>query len=783
MLPASGQAAVSRLPMNYMNLPHPLQCWMNPRLHAAAMAFAFGCSAVLAQNGFIVSNLVSDLPGLAAHTDTNLVNPWGIATSASSPFWLSDNHTGLSSLYVNDGTPQALLVSVPGPGGAGVGAPTGIIFNSTTNFSVTSGAATAPAKFIFATEDGTIAAWYTGASATIVADQSGSGAVYKGLAAGSWGGQSYLYAANFHAGTVDVFDGSFHPVTWTGAFTDPAIPAGFAPFNIQNFGGILYVTYAKQDADAHDDVSGPGNGFIDVYTQGGGFVKRFASNGVLNSPWGLAIAPSAFGEIGGALLVGNFGDGNIHAFDVVSGAVRGALATPTSEPVQVRGLWGLIGGNGGKGGDTNKIYFAAGIPGDGAVEDHGLFGSIAAATSVVVGENKYLQTNLVSDIPGMAAHTDTNLVNPWGIVSSATSPFWVSDNHSGFSSVYVTDGTPQSLLVGIPGPGGSGVGAPTGIIFNSSTNFAITVGTNQVAAKFIFATEDGTIAAWASGAAAVLAADRSADGAVYKGLAVGSWGGNGYLYATDFHNGAVDIYDGQFHLTNWPGAFSDVTIPTGFAPFNIQNLGGLLYVTYAKQDADAHDDVSGPGNGFINVYTQGGDFIKRFATQGVLNSPWGLAVAPKSFGALGGSLLVGNFGDGWINAFDPVTGASLAPVSDSVGQPVEIPGLWGLIFGNGSKGGNTNTLYFTAGIPGDGAVEDHGLFGGISTVVPVIRLLPPVLGAGGLTLSWQGGIPPYRVQFKTDLTSTTWSDVSSTTNGSLTVTTATDQAFYRVTTD
>ena len=343
--------------------------------------------------------------------------------------------------------------------------------------------------------------------------------------------------------------------------------------------------------------------------------------------------------------------------------------------------------------------------------------------------------------------------------------------------------TPQSLLVAVPGPGGAGVGAPTGIIFNSSTNFTVLVGTNHAVARFIFATEDGTIAGWASGAVAVIAADRSADGSVYKGLAVGSWGGKGYLYTADFHNGTVDVYDSQFHLLNWLGAFTDATIPVGFAPFNIQNLGGLLYVTYAKQDADAHDDVSGPGNGFINVYTQGGDFIKRFATQGVLNSPWGLAVAPKSFGALGGSLLVGNFGDGRINAFDPMTGASLAFVSDTFGEAIEIHGLWGLDFGNGSKGGDTNTLYFAAGIPGDGSVEDHGLFGGISAAGPAIRLLPPVLGGGGLTLSWQGGTPPYRVQSKSDLTSANWTDLVRTTNGFLTVAPVTDQAFYRVTTD
>jgi uncharacterized protein (TIGR03118 family) len=214
--------------------------------------------------------------------------------------------------------------------------------------------------------------------AIVKVDNSKFGAVYKGLALGKTGSGDFLYATNFNAGTVDVFDTHF-AAALPGTFKDPTIPAGFAPFGIRNIGGKLYVTYAMQDADKHDDVAGPGNGYVDVFDTGGVMLSRLISGGALNSPWGLALAPANFGDLSNALLVGNFGDGTIHGFDPASGAPRGQILIPSGRPFTVQGLWGLTFGNGAQGGATNVLYFTAGIPGpNGMVEDHGLFGSLKA---------------------------------------------------------------------------------------------------------------------------------------------------------------------------------------------------------------------------------------------------------------------------------------------------------------------------------------------------------------------------------------------------------------------
>ena len=344
---------------------------------AATVLFAQPNRAVYLQR-----NLVSDLVGQANHRDPNLVNPWGISFSPTGgPFWVSDNGTGVVTVYNGAGKPfpvgSPIVVTVPpAAGGIPPSAPTGQVFNPTVDFTLAPGMR---AVFLFATEDGTIAGWNPMVNATTAVtkvDNSGSGAIYKGLAMGSNVNGNFLFAANFHAGTIDVFDKNFTPVISPGAFTDPNIPAGFAPFNIQNIGGQLYVTYAKQDADKEDDVPGPGNGFIDVFDTSGVLVRRFASQGTLNSPWGMAVAPANFGEFSGALLVGNFGDGRINAFNISTGAFLGQMLTPTSEPLTIPGLWGLIFGNGGNGGSLDRLYFTAGIPGDGDLEDHGLFGEI-----------------------------------------------------------------------------------------------------------------------------------------------------------------------------------------------------------------------------------------------------------------------------------------------------------------------------------------------------------------------------------------------------------------------
>ncbi|WP_425954943.1 TIGR03118 family protein [Xylanimonas sp. McL0601] len=316
-------------------------------------------------------NLVSDQPGVAALTDPDLVNPWGMSHGPTTPLWVSDNGTDLSTLYRTDQPPapvtKVTAVRVAIPGG---GAPTGQVFNGGTSFIVPGTGM--PARFIFAGEDGDLSAWNGGASAVLVAHV--KGAIYKGLALvqGSYGPR--LLAANFHDNRIDVFDTSFNRVHTTHAFHDRFLPKGYAPFNVAEFNGKVFVTYAKQDANREDDVAGPGHGFIDVFTTSGRFVDRFATHGVLNSPWGMAIAPASFGKLAGKLLVGNFGNGRIHAFDLRTGAMLGALRDRHGRVLSIDGLWGLTPGYSVAGG-TNSVLFTAG-PDD---EQHGLLGYLRPA--------------------------------------------------------------------------------------------------------------------------------------------------------------------------------------------------------------------------------------------------------------------------------------------------------------------------------------------------------------------------------------------------------------------
>ena len=324
------------------------------------------------QNSFTVHNLVSDQPGVADHLDPNLVNAWGLAASATSPWWVADNGTGVSTLYNgNTGTPLSLVVTIPG------GAPTGTVFNGGSSFVVSSGGASGPARFLFASEDGTISGWNPGVpppptSTHAVVAVPAAGAIYKGLAIATTATGSFLYAADFHNARVDVFDGAFAPAALPGAFVDPGLPGGFAPFGIQNLQGRIYVSYAKQDEDARDEIAGEGLGFVSVFDTAGHFLARVASGEPLNAPWGMAIAPAGFGRFSGNLLVGNFGDGRINAYDLASFEPRGHLKTANHHPLVIDGLWGIGFGNGAGSGSTTTLYFAAG-PDD---ETHGLFGSI-----------------------------------------------------------------------------------------------------------------------------------------------------------------------------------------------------------------------------------------------------------------------------------------------------------------------------------------------------------------------------------------------------------------------
>jgi uncharacterized protein (TIGR03118 family) len=327
----------------------------------------------------------------------------------------------------------------------------------------------------------------------------------------------------------------------------------------------------------------------------------------------------------------------------------------------------------------------------------------------------FRQTNLVSDIPGLAAHTDRRLQNPWGISLGPDGLFRVDDNHTGLSTVYDVHGhrRPGTVVIPLP-PGHTGTSAPDGTVLNTTSGFVISEGGRSAPATSIFATEDGTIAAWnpqVDRHHAILVVDNSGAGAVYKALTLASTSQGTFIYATNFHNGTVDVFDSHFHQVHLAGSFTDPNIPAGFAPFGIKNINGTLFVTYAKQLApDNHDDQAGPGNGFIDEFDTSGHLIRRFASGGALNSPHGLAVAPADFGVFSNALLVGNFGDGRINAFDLKTGKFLGQISDAAGRPITNVGIWGLTFGNGAGGTRTNTLYFAAGING----ETDGLLASIS---------------------------------------------------------------------
>ena len=343
---------------------------------------------------------------------------------------------------------------------------------------------------------------------------------------------------------------------------------------------------------------------------------------------------------------------------------------------------------------------------------HFTLSMIFIAAPAVFGANQYVQHNLVSDIPGMADQTDANLVNPWGISFSPTSPFWISNNHSGITSVYDGTGKP-ALTVGIPAPpNGAPPASPTGQVYNDTPGFVL----SGKPASFIFSTEDGTISGWNSSADpknAVILVDNSPAGAVYKGIAVANTSNGPMLFAANFNAGTIDVFDANLSPAATSGGFADAALPAGYAPFNIARIGQKLYVTYAVQDDAKHDDVPGAGNGLVDVFDFNGNLLGRLIANGALNSPWGVAMAPSNFGDFSNTLLVGNFGDGTINAFDPCSGAYIGTLADQNGAAIAIPGLWALIFGNGHNGGDATILYFTAGIPGGGNLEDHGLFGSL----------------------------------------------------------------------
>lgn len=381
---------------------------------------------------------------------------------------------------------------------------------------------------------------------------------------------------------------------------------------------------------------------------------------------------------------------------------------------------------------TTTLSMIAADPGRGFVE-----------TDLVANKSPLTDKNGVVHQP---AHVDPNLLNAWGVGESPTtangpgSPFWVSDNNAGKSTLYITDGTPQALVVSIPAPGAptGSDGTPTGLVFNIAGGaqgaFKVSGFTKgglptSAPAIFLFSSEDGTILGWnpgvnppgfdpnKAGTYAIIAVDNSAnpsadEGAVYKGLAITNVNGVARLYATNFRSGTVDVFGADFKpdTTLADNAFTDSSLPNGYAPFNIVPVGDRMFVTYAVQDDLKHDDVAGQSHGIVDTFDVTGESMQRFAQHGQLNSPWGVAVAPASFGDIAGDILIGNFGNGHINIFDPGTGEFIGKLRDSQNKAIVIDGLWTLRVGNGGRGGDANKIYFTAG-PND---ESDGLFGSIS---------------------------------------------------------------------
>ena len=355
----------------------------------------------------------------------------------------------------------------------------------------------------------------------------------------------------------------------------------------------------------------------------------------------------------------------------------------------------------------------------------GVLAALVLASAAVAGQagaarpsarpalsNVYRAHTLVSDRAGQGT-LDTNLVNGWGLAAGPTTPWWVSSNGKDVSTLYDATGAIIPLVVAVGG-------GPTGVVFNGTSSFPITDGTSTGPARFIFASEDGKIREWSPtippgpSTQSMVAADRSSVGAIYKGLALASTADGDFLYATDFHNRRVDVFDGSFALVSKPGAFVDPRVPRGFAPFGIQAIGDTVFVTYAKQDAAREDDVAGRGLGFVDAFDTAGKLVARVARRGPLDAPWGLAQAPPTFGRFGGDLLVGNFGDGRILAFHRTAGGAFTfrgMLRNARHKQIAVDGLWALQFGNGAPvNGPTDTLFFTAG-PND---ESHGRFGTIT---------------------------------------------------------------------
>jgi uncharacterized protein (TIGR03118 family) len=496
----------------------------------ALISAAFGTlgAQTTVPNTFLVHNLVSDLPGIADHQDPKLVNPWGNGFGQQ-PFWVGNNGTGTSTLYDGYGVASATVVSIPSAGSTPTGGPvTGVISNAfSSNANVLDVAAGKPASFIFCSEDGVISGWNSSVDAThakVVVDNSKLTAVYKGCALGGTSTAPLIFAANFNSGAVDVFDGSFTPLVNAKAFVDAAVPAGFAPFNVAILSGNVYVTYAKQDSKKEDDVAGAGNGYVAVFGQTGNLLGTVISQGALNSPWGLAIAPATFGAFGGSLLVGNFGDGKINAYNITTGKLNGTLNDAKGNPISIPGLWSINFGSGARNEDPGTLYFTAGIgggPNNDPVESHGLLGSIQGVPNFPVSGVQSAASFLAGPIAP----------NAWMMIRgnelSATSAQW-----------QVSGNTLPTTVAGVSVTV-NGEAAPVNFVSNTQINFLVPADIQPGTAQIVV-TNNGLTSATVSVPVSLLAP---------AFFSVGAKSGTSYVFAAH----------GDFSLIGPTGLLTGVT--------------------------------------------------------------------------------------------------------------------------------------------------------------------------------------------------------------------------------
>lgn len=519
---------------------------------AGILAGALACSLAAqstSSNSFLVHNLVSDLAGVADHQDPNLVNPWGNAFSATSPFWVADNGTGLSTLYDGYGNPSATVVNIAKANGANTGGPvTGVIQNAfSSNTAAFNVAAGKPGSFLFCSQDGLITGWAPSVDAThalVLVNNSASGAVYYGCALAGTASAPMLLAANFNSGKIEVYNGALAPVVNANSFVDAAVPSGYAPFNVQILNGNVYVAYAKQNSAKTSWVDGAGDGYVAVFDQSGDLLGTLISQGALNAPWGMAIAPSTFGSFGGALLVGNFGDGTINAFNLTTGQQLGTLnSSATGNPISIQGLWWIGFGNSSK--DPGTLYFTAGIgggPNNGPIESHGLLGSIQAAPS-------FLTTGVLN---GASLVAGPIAPNTWialkGAGMSATSGTWT-----------VTGSTLPTTLNGVTVTV-NGEAAPLSSVTSTQLTFLVPTDISPGTTAQIQTTNNGL-----TSAAVSVPVDALAPAFFIEGTA----NGNMYIAAEHANGGLVGpttLVSGKTTPAN-PGE-EIVLFGTGFGPGN-----------------------------------------------------------------------------------------------------------------------------------------------------------------------------------------------------------------------